>query len=134
MDKIVISYGHYGELITKLISSIKSSANTFCAVHGLMKGGLPIAVAISNALNIPLTVNLADLGAICNNKLILVVDDIITEDSGFARFTELAELKNIKYKTATLVCKLNSFVPDYYQLIVDKSEWVEFPWGHSTSK
>lgn len=134
MKIIQLSYAEYGNLVTKLIDNIKKSEIQFCAVHGLMKGGLPIAVALSNALNIPLTVTLVELEVLCKDRLVLVVDDIIshaTETDSFSRFIELASAKGIKYKSASLYCKLNAFRPDFYEVMINDNEWIEFPWGHS---
>ncbi|MDR3021477.1 MAG: hypothetical protein LBU60_02205 [Clostridiales bacterium] len=105
-------------------------------IYGIARGGLILAVTLSNRLGIPMIfdngVNLAK-----HNKKILVVDDM--SDTGDT-FIELMKLYNTKkcaqnvkfasllYRTGTLV------IPDFYALHLSASmdseeyRWIQYPW------
>lgn len=79
------------------------------AVYGIPRGGIPVALLISQKLKIPILEQLPPSESIGYNSDILIVDDII--DSGATR----------------------DRYPQYYfwtvwDKAVDGEEWVEFPW------
>ena len=98
------------------------------AVFGIPKGGLPLAVKISNLFDIPLFVDLIEANKKFENKKdILIVDDI--SDSG-------KTFKKIKYReyytTLAIFIRYNtSYVPNYYLRKIDDDSWIVFGWENN---
>lgn len=132
--KIQVSYDKYGKLMDKLVQNIKTSNINFSCVHGLPRGGLAIAVHLSHFLQIPLIINIKQfLNEYSRDSTVLVVDDIIDTGRTFQRFLDIANINNIKFKTAVVYRKDHaSYEPDFFA--EDSSDWIVFPWEHPDEK
>lgn len=99
--------------------SIQIIAGNYVGIYPVPRGGIPIAIALSEKLNLPLT-------DILHNK-VLVVDDVV--DSGRTRK---------KYKENDFACfhiKKNtpkSLIPEYYVSI--QNDWIEYWWERMSSE
>jgi hypoxanthine phosphoribosyltransferase len=117
MEKIYYSWEETGLLIQKLIKDVKDSNIQYNGVYGLPKGGLPIAVSLAYALNLPLLMH--------STEETLLVDDI--SDTGVT-------LKNHKHKN--IACLFSTCwtetIPDFYVAEKErKDQWVVFPWDEN---
>jgi len=133
MEKIIIDYNKYGILVDNLYSKIKLSNLKFDAVHGLPRGGLPIAVHLSHYLEIPLVMSLNQFVQEYNNGKLLVVDDIIDTGKTYERFLEIINITPINFVFSTLYYKSRSqFKPDIY--VKETTSWIIFPWEDINEK
>ena len=93
----------------------------FTGVYGLPRGGLVLAVMISNRLNIPMLM--------APSKGCIIVDDIADTGRSLEHFT-INETQKNKYFIATVYYKdWSKVIPDYYYKI-KKDEWLVFPWEY----
>ena len=126
-----ISLGEFEEVIELLVRKIakkktdpfKPGSLEYTGIFGVPRGGVPVAIALSHAIGIPLVESSeADLeyGPGCS-KSILVVDDLV--DSGATR---------LKYKDQdfAVLCIKNTTpkeaIPTYF--VTEENEWIEFFW------
>lgn len=94
-------------------------------IYGIPRGGLPLAVKLSNVLQIPLVFNLFEAaGRVKLKKNVLIVDDI--SDSG----KTLVQIPFIhSYTTLTLFIRNKTlFKPDVFVTEILDDKWVIFPW------
>lgn len=92
-----------------------TEGKNFTGVYGIPRGGMVIAVVISNRLNLPM------LTAPC--KGCLVVDDL--SDTGIT----LKHYQDCGYFIATWGCKDKTIVtPDWYYDKFEDDDWIVFPW------
>ncbi len=126
--KVQITYEHFGYLLDKMVEDLKKREIIYDAVHGLPRGGLPIAVHLSHFLNLPLINNITQFTSeFTPDKKLLIVDDIVDSGSTFDRLIEIANIKNINYTTAVLYYKNHStYEPDYF--VEETLDWIVFPW------
>lgn len=114
MTQTLLTWDGFDRAVSLLAASLEG--RSFTGIYGFPRGGLPLAVALSHRLDLPL---LPDITTGC-----LVVDDIC--DSGR---TLLSAMKHQPAGFAVWVAK--SF-PDGLDLIaatLDESEsWIVFPW------
>ena len=75
MDKIFYSPEEFSKDVKDLVQILIPTRHKYSGIYGVPKGGWPLAIALSNAMNIPLS---AKVHSGC-----LIVDDII--DSGATR-------------------------------------------------
>ena len=124
-NKIYYNWEEIGNLIEELCTLIYlkyglTNANqTFDGVYGVPKGGLPIAVAIANMLDLPLLMQ--------PTRKSIVVDDI--SDTGIT-------LQNVKHKIVVTLfsTKWTKTKPDIYRRIKhSKKDWIVFPWEYITT-
>ena len=117
-QKIFIDWKQFGIMADKLADKIKKDVIEnkieYDGVHGIARGGLPLAILLSHRLDLKL------LPEPTYNSL--VADDI--SDSG-------ATLDNCIYKK--IACLYTSdwtiSVPDYFiKTKTDKNSWCIFPW------
>ena len=115
MNKIYIDWEEFGIMIDKLAKLIKDSGMKFHDIYGIPRGGLPIAVALSHKLNLPLT-------EIPEGDNLLVVDDISDTGKTLKKFqgSFIAVLYNTEWTIS----------PPTYFVDVKKSkkDWIVFPW------
>lgn len=114
VNKIKITWEKVDEMMESLSNQIKESGLTFDGIYGIPRGGLPIAVAMSHKLNLPVL--------LYPTKDSLVVDDI--SDKGFT----LERIKNKKIATlySTDWTKTN---PDWFiEKKQGQEDWIIFPW------
>jgi len=127
MEKIIINYNKYGILVDNLLTKIKFLNIQFNAIHGLPRGGLPIAVHLSHHLNIPLVISINQFSQEYINGQLLIVDDIIDTGKTYEQFLERTEDINIKFTFATLFYKpISPYIPDIY--VKETTSWIVFPW------
>jgi len=115
----------------------------FKTIVGVAKGGLVLAVKLSNATNIPMKTitaksytDKAYIGLMVEDYdcsswegPILLVDDIVDRGLTMARLSTELKVKGKEVTTLALCFKPHSaFKPDYYQLQVENHMWVNFPW------
>jgi len=101
-----------------LVTQIKESKIAFTGIYGIPKGGVPLAIALSNKLDIPLVNCLNGL-----QPLVLVVDDLI--DTG----RTLYEYVNGGFHTAVLHRKPHSPIYDKnFCAELISNEWVDYFW------
>ncbi|MBI2035720.1 MAG: phosphoribosyltransferase [Candidatus Liptonbacteria bacterium] len=113
--KELYSWSEFGEDAKKLANLIKKSGVKFDSVWGPARGGLPIAVSLSHALDLPLV-------ATPGGKSTLIVDDIADTGKTLKNFADQG------YFIATLYYhKQSQFVPSIW-LKEKKNDWVAFPW------
>ena len=114
MDKINLNWEKFGILVEKLSEKIKFSKEKFDGVYGIPRGGLPLAVILSNKLSLKLLDK--------PTESTLVVDDI--SDTG-------KTLKKTKHKkiAALFSTGWTEMKPDFFiETKKTKEDWIVFPW------
>ena len=97
------------------------------AVFGLPRGGLPIAVALSHRLDLPLLMNYYDKKATFNDK-ILIVDDIA--DSG----SSLKPYENHDDVIFTMHHREGSITIPHFWVWDAEDDWIVYPWERQDSE
>lgn len=112
MEKTIVFWNDFKRYSSDLAQSILTSGIKYDAIYGIPRGGIAVAVELSNLLNLPLISE--------PRKNTLVVDDIVDNGMTILNYKE--------FDTASLFVKeKSSVVPTYYvNKIAD--EWVVFPW------
>ena len=139
-----LSWAQYGELVTKLADSVNASGEKFDLVVGIARGGIPVAMVVSDRLGSKIDFlnvkSYTDVGervkpkiltTIIENisgKRVLVVDDLVDGGETMETVTQyLSAEKPRALRTAVLFTKLwSAFVPDFSLQTVDT--WVVFPY------
>ncbi|HUU88356.1 MAG TPA: hypothetical protein VMX17_11470 [Candidatus Glassbacteria bacterium] len=123
MNKTIISYSEYSILIDELLETIKDGLDLskIEMIYTFIRGGLPIAVHLSHALNIKMFSDESDIYfPSYHSDTILVVDDIA--DTG-----KTLNGYHMLFPTATLFYKPRSVVkPTFY--VRETTNWIVFPW------
>lgn len=115
-----ITWQAYGTLVHRLAKQVRSSGREYDNVYGVPRGGLPAAVGLSHALQLPLIVDEREL-----TKRTLVVDDIA--DSG-KTLTELLE-RAPGVDTAVLHKRYTTtHEPTHYAQAIMDDAWINYPW------
>jgi hypoxanthine phosphoribosyltransferase len=138
-----LSWPEYGNLAEALAEKVRSGGKEFDLVIGVARGGLPVAMVVSDHLGVRIDfINvksydgigkrstpriLSTLTEAMEGKTILVVDDLVDQGDTLVTVTEyLKQLKPGLVQTAVLFKKpWSKTEPDYYLEVVDK--WVVFP-------
>lgn len=97
--------------------ALKIPYSRYKAIHGIPAGGIAIAVAIADVLNIDNLLSVDDYKK-SNKKEVLVVDDLVDSGKTLKRYKES--------DCAVLYKKPHSPEPTYYLKNIG-SEWVTFP-------
>ena len=122
INKEIISYSEYSDLLDELVDKIKSSLlfKEIKFIYTFMRGGLPIAVHLSHFLGKPVYTDETKIDFLnARNNSVLVVDDI--SDTG-----KTLDGLHILYPTATLFYKPGSKVkPTFY--VRETTNWIVFP-------
>jgi len=138
-----ISWAEYGSLTEALAEKIRSSKRSFDIVVGIARGGIPVAMVVSDRLGIKfdtITVKsysgiakrgsvriLTKVTEVIRGKRVLVVDDLV--DQGDTMNSVQAMLRKHKTKTvqtAVLFKKpWSKAQPDYF--LETTEEWIVFP-------
>jgi hypoxanthine phosphoribosyltransferase len=139
-----LSWAQYGELVTKLADSVNASGEKFDLVVGIARGGIPVAMVVSDRLGSKIDFlnvkSYTDVGervkpkiltTIIENisgKRVLVVDDLVDGGETMETVTQyLSAEKPRALRTAVLFTKpWSAFVPDFSLQTVDT--WVVFPY------
>lgn len=125
VKKSLITYSEYEIMMDEMVQKLCNIK--FAAIHGLPRGGLPIAVHLSHYLELPLLINIQRFKQDYPNETLLVVDDIIDTGKTFERFLEIAKIQKFNYKIATLFYKPHAkYEPDIF--IKQTLDWIVFPW------
>lgn len=139
-----LSWGQYGELVSRLADGVASSGEKFDLVIGIARGGLPVAMTVADRIGSKVDfINVksyTDVGERVkprilttvtekiSGKRVLVVDDLIDGGETMETVTKYFDSqKPLVMKTAVLFTKpWSSFVPDFSLQTVDT--WVVFPY------
>jgi len=125
MQKRIITYPEYGELVDELVDLVKTTK--FDCIYGIPRGGLPIAVHLSHHTNKSLIdYELVPWDFYIDKKL-LIVDDII--DTGLSLDSILQLFRNhvVDVTVATLFKRPSINMKDHI-FVEESSEWIVFPW------
>jgi hypoxanthine phosphoribosyltransferase len=98
----------------KIIRQLKKSRKKFDGVWGPPRGGLPLAVVISHAFNIPLLTK-------CKSKRTLVVDDIADTGKTLNKYAGKNFIATLFYHSQS------KYVPNIWIRKKNK-KWIIFPW------
>ena len=141
VDIFDYSWGNFDDHVMDIQDLVPVSK--FKTIVGVAKGGLPLAVKLSNAYNIPMKViavksyvDKKHVGLMVEDfncedwpGPILLVDDIVDTGLTFARLSTDLRLRGKDITTLALCYKDRSIhEPDYYLVNVDDQMWVNFPW------
>jgi uncharacterized protein len=138
-----ISWSEYGNLAEALAEKIRASGKKYDLVVGIARGGIPVAMVVSDHLNVKIDfVNVKSYNDIGKRtaprilstltegvagKDLLLVDDLVDQGDTMAfmkRF--LVEQKPSSLETAVMFKKpWGTVEPDYY--LESVSEWIVFP-------
>ena len=132
IKKFNIDWQTFDFAVTDIVGEYEDKGIT--QIVGLSRGGLPLAVALSNKLGIPMVPivwqtrdgavkDIEGLNKLENIETTLFVDDIC--DSGLT----IEQIRRTYPDSiwCTLINKTPGFV-DYSPLEVDGDEWIVFPW------
>ena len=139
-----IDWEEYGRLANSLSRKIKRSGHRFDLVIGIARGGVPLAMVISDMLGVKIDIiNVKSytgigkrgrpriLSTLVNGikgNRILLVDDLVDQGKTMKMLTRyVSDMKPLDLRTASLLKKpWSTFSPDYCLRTVDS--WVIFPW------
>ena len=141
-----INWTEYGNLADALAEEIRALALEFDLVVGIARGGIPVAMVVSDHLDVKIDIVnvksysgigergqpriLSTLTESVKGKRVLLVDDLVDQgDTMEAVKAYLAAHGPTELKTAVLFRKpWTKTEPDYFLEVVDK--WIVFPWEH----
>ncbi len=119
MSKIYYTWEQFDVQVEQLADQIKNADCDFTGIYGIPKGGIPVAVALSRLLSLPLVVETEI------DECTLIVDDLVDSGNTISRFAGTNHV-------ATLQIKSHSPVPDFWVEKVDG--WIVYPWEGSEEK
>jgi len=138
-----VSWPEYGNLAQALAEKVRSSGKRFDLVVGIARGGMPVAMVISDRLNVRIDfINVKSYFGIAERghpkilstltddiagKNVLIVDDLVDQGDTMKVVAEyLFEQGPRLLEVAVLFKKpWTKFEPNYYLEVVDR--WVVFP-------
>jgi len=141
-----INWTEYGNLADALAEKIRSHTEHFDLIIGIARGGIPVAMVVSDHLDVKLDIInvksydgiqernppriLTTLTEAVRSKNVLLVDDLVDQGDTMATVSKyLRDQGPAMLKTAVLFKKPWSTTdPDYFLEVVDK--WIVFPWEH----
>jgi uncharacterized protein len=141
-----ISWTEYGNLADALAERIRSQPESYDLVVGIARGGIPVAMVVSDHLDVKLDIInvksyegieervapriLSTLTEAVKEKRVLLVDDLVDQGDTMATVSDFLGRQNPAIlKTAVLFKKpWTKMEPDYFLEVVDK--WIVFPWEH----
>jgi hypothetical protein len=115
----------------------------FKTILGVGKGGLILAIKLSNIFDLPLKIVMTnsykdkkkeslviqDFNPWNTKDPVLLVDDIVDSGETLKSIKDILEVWNKKVITLVLCAKPHSIIkPDYSYLNIDNDFWVNFPW------
>ncbi len=102
-----------------LASPIGSPHRPTAGIHGIPRGGLVLAVALSHRLQLPL---LAEPQASC-----LVVDDVYETGRTLTAHRDLPQAQHVVW--------ISKVEPRWWQAaeVTDSDEWIVFPWENAAA-
>jgi hypoxanthine phosphoribosyltransferase len=138
-----VSWPEYGNLAEALAEKVRSSGKRFDLIVGIARGGMPVAMVVSDHLNTKIDfINvksyvgigergtpkiLSTLSEEITGKNILIVDDLVDQGDTMKIVEEYLSDRGPKLLEVAVLFKKpwTKFEPDYCLGIVDK--WVVFP-------
>ena len=138
-----VSWSEYGNLAQALAEKVRSSGKTFDLVAGVARGGLPVAMVVSDRLNVRIDfINvksyvgigergtpkiISTLTGEIAGKSVLIVDDLVDQGDTMKVVEEYLSGQNPTLLEVAVLFKKpwTKFEPDYYLEVVDR--WVVFP-------
>ncbi len=117
MNKIFYTTDEFWEDVDSLVQQLQESSTTYSAIYGVPRGGIPLAVALSRELGLPL---LQDIPEDINCAEVLVVDDVV--DSGKTR----ERFRNFAF--ACLHEKAHASRPATYSAHSNIIDWIVYWW------
>ena len=138
-----ISWPEYGNLAEALAEKVRSSGKSFDLVVGIARGGIPVAMVVSDHLGVMIDfINVKSYSGIAERsaprilstltdgirgKNVLLVDDLVDHGVTMAMVKEYLQKEEPKLlETAVLFKKpWSKAEPDYYLEVVDR--WIVFP-------
>lgn len=112
MQKVEVSWQQFTEMTDKVIDHLSKNAIQFDSVHGVPRGGVALAIALSHHFKVP-----------CVKEVgpgTLIVDDIADSGKTLERFKD-HKLKVVLFKKKTC--------PAEVLFAAEETEaWIEFPW------
>jgi hypoxanthine phosphoribosyltransferase len=115
MVKELYSWQEFGEDIDEIVEKLKSRVIKIDGIYGLPRGGLPLAVSLSHALDVPLLLD----GQACTTNT-LIVDDIADTGKSLSYFEE--------HFIVTLFYHQDSTIKPDIWLRKKTDKWIVFPW------
>lgn len=99
----------------EIVKKIKKARKDFDGIYGIPRGGLPLAVKLSNLLSLPLIINNKEI-----TKKTLIVDDISDTGRTLEPFKDHFIVTIYYHKQSTVI-------PNIW--IFEKTDkWIIFPW------
>jgi uncharacterized protein len=141
-----ISWAEYGDLADALAEKIRSAGRSFDLIIGIARGGIPVAMVISDHLDVGIDIinvksytGIAERGQPTiistvtedvSGKNVLLVDDLVDQGETMTMVQRYLMAKRPRdLQTAVLFKKpWSKFEPDYSLDVVPK--WIVFPWEH----
>ncbi|MGD0146813.1 MAG: phosphoribosyltransferase family protein [Nitrososphaerales archaeon] len=138
-----IGWVEYGNLTEALTEKVRSSGKAFDLVIGIARGGIPVAMVVSDRLGVKIDTitvksysGIAERGSIrilstlieeVEGKRVLLVDDLVDQGDTMIGVKEFLSTKGAKVvETAVLFKKPWSKThPDYF--LETTKEWIVFP-------
>ncbi len=138
-----ISWPEYGNLAEALAEKVRSKGKRFDLVVGIARGGLPVAMVVSDHLGVRIDfINVKSYNGIAKRsaprilstmtegikgKDILIVDDLVNQGDTLETVKEYLNQQNPRLLEAAVLFKKpwSKVEPDYYLEVTDK--WVVFP-------
>jgi hypoxanthine phosphoribosyltransferase len=139
-----IDWAAYGNLVSALAEKIRGSGTEYDLVVGIARGGIPVAMVISDELGVGIDIiNVKSYTGIAKRKAprivstlteevkgkkVLVVDDLVDEgDTMKTVLTFLRKMRPAQLSTAVIFRKpWSKLEPRFHLETVD--EWIVFPW------
>jgi hypoxanthine phosphoribosyltransferase len=123
-NKIFVTWKEVEDYIDFVVKETKDIE--FTGVYGIPRGGLVMAVMLSDRLGLPM------LMAPCNGALI--VDDIADSGRSLIHYTENDTQFN-KYAITTFFYHPRSMVtPHWYFKEKEEGSWIVFPWEYDEDR
>jgi len=138
-----VSWPEYGNLASALAEEVQSAGKRFDLVVGIVRGGMPVALVVSDHLDVKIDfINvksyvgigkrdvpriLSTLTEEITGKNVLVVDDLVDQGDTMKVVVEHLSAQSPKLLEVAVLFKKpwTKFEPDYYLEVVDR--WVVFP-------
>ncbi len=138
-----VSWPEYGNLAEALAEKVHSSGKRFDLVIGVARGGMPVAMVVSDRLNVRIDfINvksyvgigergtpkiLSTLTEVIAGKSVLIVDDLVDQGDTMKVVEEYLSGQGPKLLEVAVLFKKpwTKFEPDYHLEVVDR--WVVFP-------
>lgn len=124
-----VEWDDFGYYVDVVVAKIKKAKYRPDIVVGIPRGGLPLAVALSNILNVPMQGDMAGT----RGKAVLLCDDI--SDTGETLQNVLKKSRARECRVATVLYRFGSkVIPDFYGDKVAEPihsphyAWIKFPW------